>query len=267
MADLSFQNRLQLSGYQLSKSEQKIGAYIAAHPGEAAAVSSQELARATGTSGSTLTRFCQKLGYRNFIEFQTLLAGEGAPERAPEDILHKINHYYGRTLGEACALVCPADFEAFVQKIHDAEKILVFGLGSSGLTANEFNMRLVQMGFTSTAMTDSFLMRVQSSLFSPKDLIIAVSNSGETPEVVSACEIAKSVGAQICALTQNTRGRLAHLADSVLLAGDIRQVGDDLFIDSQLPLLFLIDAITYRLLEDPVCRDKRKKALQALFSR
>ncbi len=161
----------------------------------------------------------------------------------------------------------PEDLDAFVDRIHQADKILIFGLGSSGLTASEFNMRLVQMGFTSSVMTDTFLMRVQSSLFSPKDLIIAVSNSGETPEVVSACRIAKSAGVQICLLTQSSRTELAKMADAILLAGDIGQVGDEKFINSQMPLVFLIDAITYRLLEDPKCRENRDRALYTLFHR
>lgn len=267
MAELSFQNRLQFFGFRLSKSEQKIAAYIVAHPEEAVAAPSQELAQAIGTSNSTLTRFCKKLEYRNYIEFQTLLAAERTPDRAPDQILQRIRHYYARTLDAASELAQAEDLAAFVERIHQADKILVFGLGSSGLTASEFNMRLVQMGFTSSVMTDTFLMRVQSSLFSPKDLIIAVSNSGETPEVVSACRIARSAGVQICLLTQNPRSPLGLMADTILLAGDIGQVGDEKFINSQMPLVFLIDAITYRLLEDPGCRESRERALQTLFHR
>ena len=267
MADLSFQNRLQFFGFRLSKSEQKIAAYIVAHPEQAASIASQELAQAIGTSNSTLTRFCKKLDYRNYIEFQTLLAAEGTPGQTPDQTIRRIDHYYERTLDAACELVQPEDLDAFVDRIHQADKILIFGLGSSGLTASEFNMRLVQMGFTSSVMTDTFLMRVQSSLFSPKDLIIAVSNSGETPEVVSACRIAKSAGEQICLLTQSSRTELAKMADAILLAGDIGQVGDEKFINSQMPLVFLIDAITYRLLEDPKCRENRDRALYTLFHR
>lgn len=267
MAELSFQNRLQFFGFRLSKSEQKIAAFIVAHPERAVSSASQDLAQEIGTSNSTLTRFCKKLDYRNYIEFQTLLAAERAPERVPEQMLRRINHYYARTLDAACEMVHPDELDAFVERIHQADKILVFGLGSSGLTASEFNMRLVQMGFTSSVMTDTFLMRVQSSLFSPRDLIIAVSNSGETPEVVSACRIAKSAGVQICLLTQNSRSELGLMADTILLAGDIGQVGDEKFINSQMPLVFLIDAITYRLLEDPKCRDSRERALQTLFHR
>ncbi|MDO4262309.1 MAG: MurR/RpiR family transcriptional regulator [Eubacteriales bacterium] len=267
MSHLSFQNRLQMFGHRLSKSEQKIAAYIVAHPKEAASAGSQELVKAVGTSNSTLTRFCQKLNYRNYIEFQTLLSSEKTPSRAPDYTLQKISHYYGSVLSSASELANTADLDAFISRVRQANKILIFGLGSSGLTASELNMRLVQMGFTSSAMTDTFLMRVQSSLFSPQDLVIAVSNSGETPEVVGACRIAKSVGAQIGVLTQNSQTELAGMADAILYAGNIRQTGDPLFINSQMPLMFLIDAISYRLLEDDACRENRDRALQILFHR
>ena len=186
-------------------------------------------------------------------------------------ILNKAHFYYyiqyNNVLTASSELTDTASLNSFVTRIHHANKILIFGLGSSGLTASEFNMRLVQMGFTSSVMTDSFLMRVQSSLFSPQDLVIAISNSGTTQEVVTACRIAKSVGAQIAVLTQNRDTELAQMADVILYAGDIRRVHDPLFINSQMPLMFLIDSISYELLEDESCRQNRDRALDILFHR
>ena len=263
MENLSFHNRLQMYGQRLSKSEQK----IAAHPDNAAVMGSQDLVKAIGTSNSTLTRFCQKLDYRNYIEFQTLLSSEKISDQTPDQTLDKISHYYNSVLTASSELTDTASLNSFVTRIHHANKILIFGLGSSGLTASEFNMRLVQMGFTSSVMTDSFLMRVQSSLFSPQDLVIAISNSGTTQEVVTACRIAKSVGAQIAVLTQNRDTELSQMADVILYAGDIRRVHDPLFINSQMPLMFLIDSISYELLEDESCRQNRDRALDILFHR
>lgn len=267
MEHLSFQNRLQMYGQRLSKSEQKIASYIVAHPDSASVMGSQDLVKAIGTSNSTLTRFCQKLDYRNYIEFQTLLSSEQNADPVPDQTLDKITHYYHNVLTAACELTDTASLDSFVSRIHQANKILIFGLGSSGLTASEFNMRLVQMGFTSSVMTDSFLMRVQTSLFSPQDLVIAVSNSGTTPEVVNACKVAKSVGAPIVLLTQNSETELARMADLILYAGDIRRVKDPLFTNSQMPLMFLIDSISYLLLEDETCRKNRERSLGILFHR
>ncbi len=267
MDNLSFNNRLQLFGSGLSKSERRIAAYITGHPEAAATVSSSELVSAIDTSNSTLTRFCQKLGYRNYIEFQTLLAAENAPLRAPEPIIKKVSSYYEDVLKASEELVTSSDIDNFTGLCRSAGRIFIFGLGSSGLTATELNTRLLQMGFTSNVMTDSLLMQAQSGLFSQSDLVIAISNSGQTSEVIRACSIAKSVGARICVLTQNNTTELVKLADTVLYAGDIRQIGDPLFINSQMPLMFLVDVISYRLLQDDTCRENRRKSLRSLYGK
>ena len=57
------------------------------------------------------------------------------------------------------------------------------------------------------------------------------------------------------------------MADMVLYAGDINYVHDPLFINSQMPLMYLIDAISYELLKDDACRQNRDRALQILYHR
>ncbi len=264
MTDFCFQNRLQVYGYKFSKSEKRIAEFIKENPSIAVTLSSQELAAKINTSNSTLTRFCQKLGYRNFIEFQVLLASDLTPEKETDNISNTIKKYYSNTLDAAIQLFRPEDIDLFADQIRHARKILIFGIGSSGMTASELNLRLVQMGFASSVMTDSFLMLVQSGFFSSRDLIIAVSNSGETKSVINACQIAKSTGAHICAITQKHESSLSKIADTVLFSGDITINHDVSFINSQLPILFLIDILSYHLLSDSQCRDNRDKTQQSL---
>lgn len=267
MTDLNFQNRLQYYGYSLSKSEQRIADFISAHPLDAAMLSSLELAKLIGTSNSTLTRFCQKLQYRNFIELQTLLSKEHTPEQVPSETIGKVNFYYQKLLASSIELVQVSALQKLAEQLNEANKVVIVGLGSSGLVAKELNLRLVQMGFTSTAITDSHLMLLQSSLFSEKSLIVAISASGETREVIDACQAAKKVNMPICALTQSNQTALAKLSDTILFTSDLKQVSDERFVHSQLPLLFLIDAITYLLLENPTYNENLKKARQALANR
>lgn len=267
MNDLTFQNRLQAYGSRLSKGEQRILTFILTNEDFIKTCPSTALANAAGTSNSTVTRFCQHLGYRSYIEFQTLFNAEHKPPAATSATLDKLRNYYQVVLESASQLVPAKQLETFVEKIKTARQILLLGLGGSGLTAQEFNMRLVQMGFMSTAVTDNFLMIVQTSQFSSKDLIIAISNSGETREIVSACRLARQVGVPICALTQMNRSSLAKMSDIVLLSCDVQQVQDPCFINSQFPLLFLIDTVTYTLMEHPAYQERRAKALEAMKNR
>lgn len=267
MEHLSFNNRLQLFGNNLTRGEQNIAAYILAHMEEIPSIGSKDLSHASHTSPSTLTRFCKKLNYRNFIELQTLLTVEKSSQATPSRVVELINHYYESVIEATRELIDPAQLDQFVSQIQNADKIMVFGLGSSALTASEFNIRLVQMGFNSSAIVDSILMSVQSRLFSPKDLIIVISNSGETPEVLRACQLASESKVPICILTSKIHSSLADLADTILLAADTAQTEDKKFVNNQMTLMFIIDAISYQLLEDPKREQSRDIALQKLFER
>lgn len=267
MSDLSFQNRLQLYGSRLTKSELKIADFILAEPERAAVCPSQDMSREIGTSNSTLTRFCQKLEYRNYIEFQTLLTAEGAPRKVPGQVVERMVSYYHRTLEAAVELLQTEKIQVVVEHISKARKIVIFGLGSSGLTAKELNIRMVQMGLTSSAVTDSSLMMFQASLFSKQDLVIAISNSGETREVVEACKMAKQVGTPVCLLTRCNHSSLTELANHVLVAGDTGQIGDTRFVNVQMPMTFLVDILTYELLGIPTYRESRERTEQALANR
>ncbi len=266
MNELSFQTRLQLQNHRLSTGDIQIKNYVLANKEDVVTMSSLCLSKEIGISNSTLTRFCQKLGYRNFIEFQTLLASELHPVSQTSSLPDKLASYYSTTLCSANELITTNHLNLFIDSINAADKIFVLGLGSSALTANECSIRLAQMGYSSTAMTDSILMQAQSTHFSSKDLIIVVSNSGETKAVNNACKIAKSVNVPICTLTQNCNSSLAQLSTVVLLAGDINCVSDPQFVNSQMPLMYLIDLITYQLLNDPLRREMRDKTLQILLA-
>jgi len=264
MDNMNFKNRIQYFGDNLSISEKLIADYIITNPKDAVTSTITNLAKNIGTSNSTITRFCQKLHYRNYNEFQTLLSNEITPTKLPSEISSKIKFYHMRLLTSSMELLNSNELIDFVNQILKSHQILLCGIGSSGLTAHEFSIRLVQMGLQSRAITDSSLMLTQSSMFTSKDLIIAISNSGETSEVVKACEIAKKAGTPIYALTQKKQSSLAGVADKIMFISGINQLNDSKYVNSQLAFIFLIDIITYILLEDSTLNDNYQKTARAI---
>jgi len=79
-----------------------------------------------------------------------------------------------------------------VNNIKNAKGIFLMGAGRSGLVAKAFATRLVQLGLTAYVIGESTTPAMTS-----KDLLVAVSGSGETNSVVRAVEIAKKVGAKV----------------------------------------------------------------------
>lgn len=265
MNDLNFKNRLQYYGNNLSRSDQKIADFVLSNTSVAARAPIAELSTLIGTSNSTITRFCQKLHYRNYAEFQTLLLSEKNGKRAPSQLIQKISFYYQSIMESSIEMVDEHVLDHFIQKIQIANRIMICGLGSSGLTAKEFSIRLTRMGVNAFANMDSHLMLAQTSLLTPNDLVIAISNSGETLEIINTCKYAKTRGIPVGLLTQKNHTALTNTGDCILFTSNISQIDDYRYINSQFPLLFLIDSITYGLLDRNVMyRDNYQKTLRAL---
>ena len=97
---------------------------------------------------------------------------------------------------------------AMIDAIESADRIFMMGAGRSGMASRAFAMRLVQLGLTAYVIGESV-----TPAMTEKDLLIAVSGSGETKSIVSAARVTKGVGSKILAVTSYPRSRLGRIAD------------------------------------------------------
>jgi len=95
-----------------------------------------------------------------------------------------------------------------ITAIQEADKVFMLGAGRSGLAAKAFAMRLVQLGLTAYVIGESV-----TPAMTDKDLLIAVSGSGETKSIVSAARVAKGVGSKVLAVTSYPRSRVGRVSD------------------------------------------------------
>ncbi len=104
---------------------------------------------------------------------------------------------------------------AFVGKLEsvyrEGKKVLVIGAGRSGLVGRAFAMRLMHMGFNVYVLGETIVPALN-----PGDVVIAISGSGRTKLVVTAAEVAKSVGATVISLTTFPDSPLGKLSDLVV---------------------------------------------------
>ncbi len=97
---------------------------------------------------------------------------------------------------------------AMIEAIEGADKVFMIGAGRSGMASRAFAMRLVQLGLTAYVVGESV-----TPAMTDRDLLIAVSGSGETKSIVSAARTAKGVGSTILAVTSYPSSRLGRIAD------------------------------------------------------
>lgn len=108
-------------------------------------------------------------------------------------------------------------FEKAVELLHACKgRVVVTGLGKSGLIGRKIAATLASTGTPSLFLHAADALHGDLGVMAAGDVLLAVSSSGETEEMVDLIEPAKRVGVQIVAMTSNPRSTLAAASDIVL---------------------------------------------------
>jgi len=120
---------------------------------------------------------------------------------------------------EAEAITCQLDqlgntFEQACQCILDCEgRVVVTGMGKSGHIANKIAATLASTGTPAFFVHPGEASHGDLGMITPKDLVLAISNSGETSEVLSILPIIKRMGVGLIGLASVPSSTLANLSD------------------------------------------------------
>ena len=103
------------------------------------------------------------------------------------------------------------DRKSLIDIILTSDKIFIYGVGRSGLMAKAFAIRLVQLG-----LKMFYVGETVTPIVEPDDLVIIVSNTGETMSAVQTANIVRRVGARVVAITAKKHSKLAHASNTVI---------------------------------------------------
>jgi arabinose-5-phosphate isomerase len=108
-------------------------------------------------------------------------------------------------------------FEAAVDLIADCKgRIAVTGMGKAGLIGQKLSATLASTGTPSHWVHPAEAIHGDLGRITTDDVIIALSNSGETEELTRLLPVIKRIGSRLIALTGNARSTLAQHSDVVL---------------------------------------------------
>lgn len=185
-----------------------------------------ELSDATGTSDATVVRLVQAMGFGGFQEFKLQLSRSLALTRASNitvdagdpavAVLRKVFDGAGVGLSDTLEHLDLEAFSAAVQASAQSRHIALIGLGWSGLVALDGQQRALRLGLSCGAHTDPSTFVQVCSMLEPTDVLIAVSFSGTSPDVVSAARLARGAGATVVVVTGLGRTPLTRAAHHVL---------------------------------------------------
>jgi len=109
-------------------------------------------------------------------------------------------------------------FEAAVQAIVAATgRVILTGIGKSGIICRKIAATLASTGTPAFFLHSAEAIHGDLGMIARGDLVIAVSNSGETEELVRLLEHIKRLGARLLAITGKSDSTLARFADQALV--------------------------------------------------
>jgi len=113
-----------------------------------------------------------------------------------------------------------ADFEKAVEAILNLRgRVIITGIGKSGLVARKIVATLNSTGTPSLFLHPVEAMHGDLGMVTSKDIVLALSNSGETGELTIILPSLKRIGAKLIAFTGNPESRLARASDLVIDVG------------------------------------------------
>jgi glucosamine 6-phosphate synthetase-like amidotransferase/phosphosugar isomerase protein len=121
------------------------------------------------------------------------------------------------------------------------QRIVLTGMGSSFHALHPLNLQLIDYGFTAIMVETSELIHYETRLFDPKTLLIAVSQSGESAEMVRLAEVNRKRSA-IIAVTNTPESTLAQRATATVFtrAGREFSVSCKTYVSALIVLKWLV---------------------------
>ncbi|MCB5951845.1 MurR/RpiR family transcriptional regulator [Enterococcus sp. BWT-B8] len=254
-----------------SKVNRRIADLILKNPSELLKMTASEIAMHSQTSPASVTRFARSIEYEGLDELKISIAasqgGENnkknidpiiSKEDSVEQLCKKVTALVSTTLDELMYSLDKNEVEKAVKKIRKAREIYLVGIGASSLTTYDLYHKFNRAGKKAMFNFDPHMNLEFLNYSTEKDVLIAVSYSGLSKEVLLACEIAKTNQTPIIFITRNDGERIQKLSDILLLVpanehlvrvGAISSISSSMAVGDILYLGFIQDHIDEDLAE------------------
>jgi DNA-binding MurR/RpiR family transcriptional regulator len=235
-------------------SEERVADYILAHAGTVVNLPITELAEQIGVSEATIVRMCKKVGFRGFQELKINLAIEtvkpiqAVHEEISEDdqidvVMKKVMAANTRALEATLDVLSETELRRAVEALYTARSIQFYGVGGSGPVAFDAAHKFMKTGKPVTAYTDTHMQAMAASLVEPVDVVVAISHSGSSRDVIDALEIARNRGATTIGLTHYARSPIDKVIDIKLGTSSYETLYRMESTSSRIAQLAIIDAL------------------------
>lgn len=260
----------------LSKSERKVAEVILASPQTAIHSSIATLARMADVSEPTVNRFCRRLDTKGFPDFKLHLAqslANGTPyvnrnveeDDSVDSYTSKIFESVMASLDTVKANLDIAAINRAVDLLTQAKKISFFGLGASAAVAHDAMNKFFRFNIPVVYFDDIVMQRMSCMNSGEGDVVVLISHTGRTKNLVEMAHLARENDATVLAIT--SRDTPLAQASTLPLLLDVPE-DTDVYMPmvSRIAQLTLIDVLAtgFTLRRGAKFRDNLKRVKEAL---
>lgn len=215
----------------MTKTERIIAAGILRNPSAVLSASLKTVAKQLNVSEGSVVNFSKTLGFSGFSEMKLNLAQCVAPisraespnEPSAEDggkkvvksVLERLTAAFYATYD----LLEEETFQEAAELLTRAQNVEIYGLASSAASASDAAYRMMQLGLPVKAVTDPLLCPISALALTERSVVVAISVSGKTRDLLRALNIARSQGAQIISVVCSASSPVARLSRIALITG------------------------------------------------
>jgi RpiR family transcriptional regulator, carbohydrate utilization regulator len=209
-------DRIRASLTSLAPAEQRVGKLVLSDPRSFTHLPVSELALRSHVSKPTVVRFCRSMGYDGLTDFKRKLAGsvsEGVPfihrsvdvdDKTGDVLVKVIDNTVAAFLkyrNDASTVAIEKAVDAILETYRQGKRIEFFGVGNSGIVAQDAQHKFFRLGVNAIAYSDGHMQVMSASILGPGDCVVVISNSGRTRDLMDACDIARKNGATVITVT------------------------------------------------------------------
>lgn len=208
------------------EAEKKIADYMMENKAAVMDMTVGELARASGTSDATVSRFCRRCGFKGFHNLKLTLAREVLEDEQKDhsvsndidrgDIRQSLQNILANKVAELTETVNMMDadnLEQILRRLENARMVQLAAVGNTIPVAMDGAFKLNQLGIPAVAGEIWEAQAAYTFNLGPEDVVLIISNSGSSRRLQSLAQGAKENRSTVIVITNNPDSPLARISD------------------------------------------------------
>lgn len=238
-----------VDGY--SRTQQKLGEFVLSDPAKVVYLTITELARESDTSEASVTRLCRALGCKGYNEFKMALAldlQQGQPVEHSGDEIDNVVNESVQALQDTAKLLDRTLLESAALALHQAQSVQIYGVAASAILGEYLHYKLLRLGKPAQLFSDMHRAAMNAATLNKDTLVVAISSSGSTRDLLHVVKLARKQGVHVLALSNTPRSPLASLSDIQLVAAKPEGPLSAGALNAKVGVMLLVELLTTSLI-------------------